>query len=138
MLVLETIPGLRFRRRAAEFSLAAAVDHHRALVEAHASHTLDHSHVKEILGLEPGYTPMLEHSLRIIPEIQLPPIDWTRPIGRGANGSVYASTWTRPGGVLSTSEAGPIEVVLKDVGPQLGGGTGTGTTPTAKFMKEVG
>ncbi|KAL8364976.1 hypothetical protein RB595_003999 [Gaeumannomyces hyphopodioides] len=133
--VLETLPGRRFRDRIANFKRPAAVNHHRALVEAHASGTLDRDEVKRALGLEPGYTPMFERSLRMIPYDQLSAIDWAGPLGQGANGRVYASSWTRPGGVLSTSDAGPLDVVVKDITARLG--EGADDASMRKFMKEL-
>jgi hypothetical protein len=103
------------------------------MIESHASETLDRTHVKELRGLEPGYKPLFENSLRVIPAEQLSPVDWNRPIGSGRNGRVYASTWQRPGGVLSTSMPCQIEVVLKEITPndcQV-------SCSLQKFMKEV-
>ncbi|KLU87653.1 serine/threonine protein kinase [Magnaporthiopsis poae ATCC 64411] len=133
--VLETLPGRRFRNRIANFGRPAAVNHHRALVEAHASGTLGQDEVKQALGLKPRYTPMFELSLRVIPYDQLSAIDWASPLGQGANGCVYASSWTRPEGVLSTSDTGPVDVVVKDITARLGGGADDVSMP--KFMKEL-
>lgn len=131
--MLETIPGLRFRGRAAKSDRATSVNHHRAMVESHTSGSLDKTHVKDLLGLEAGYTPLFEHSLKIIAEEQLSPIDWKKPLGKGANGAVYVSKWTRPKGVLSTSESGEVDVVLKMVIPN----ESEQTKALGKFMKEV-
>jgi hypothetical protein len=103
------------------------------MIESHASETLDRDHVKELLGLEPGYQPLYENSLKVIPEEQLSPVEWNRPIGSGRNGRVYASTWHYPGGVLSTSMPSRTEVVLKEIIPsdcQI-------SYSLEKFMKEV-
>jgi hypothetical protein len=103
------------------------------MAEDHASGDLHRTHVKEVLGLEIGYTPMFEHSLKIIPENQLSPVDWTEPLGRGANGKVFGSIWTRPRGVLASSEHGQVPVVLKEVNPTA---RQTKSSRT-KFMREV-
>ncbi|KAI1807909.1 cytochrome P450 [Daldinia bambusicola] len=65
------------------------------LVEAHTSGSLDQTRVKDILRLEARYTPLFEHSLRIILDEQLLLIDWSKPLGTGANGKVYTSTSSR-------------------------------------------
>lgn len=135
VMVLETLPGRMFRNRIASFKRPAAVNHHRSLVEAHASGTLHRDEVKRILELEPGYSPMFERSLRMIPCDQLSAINWTKPLGQGANGCVYASSWTRPGGVLSTSDTGPVDVVVKDITARLE--KGAGDASMRKFMKEL-
>ena len=131
--ILETIPGMIFRFRIAHADHTLAVRYYRALVEDHAAGNLDKSDVKDLLGLEQGYTPLFEKSLRIIPASQLSPFDWNRPLGKGRNGRVYASTWTQQQGVLATSQAGDVSVVLKDVvssGPRQ-------LAARSKFMKEV-
>lgn len=113
-----------------------ALTYYRNIVEAHAAGTVDKSRAKELLGLEPGYTSLFEHSLKIIPASELSsPVDWRHPLGCGANGTVYTSTWNRPGGVLSTTERQEIEVVIKDVLPDLV--RDSSSSSRSKFMKEV-
>ncbi|CVL07486.1 uncharacterized protein FMAN_14390 [Fusarium mangiferae] len=133
VFVLETVPGLRFRGRAARFDHDTAIAHLRNMIESHASETLDRAYVKELLGLEPGYKPLFENSLRVIPAEQLSPVDWNRPVGSGRNGRVYASAWQRPGGVLSTARPCQIEVVLKEITPN----DRQVSFSLQKFMKEL-
>ncbi|KAF4502232.1 serine threonine kinase [Fusarium agapanthi] len=133
VFVLETVPGLRFRGRAAGFDHATAIAHLRNMIESHASETLDRTYVKELLGLEPGYKPLFENSLKVIHAEQLSSVEWKRPIGSGRNGRVYTSTWKYPGGVLSTSTPSRTEVVLKEITPNDFGVS----CSLQKFMKEL-
>jgi hypothetical protein len=105
------------------------------VVEAHATNTLDTSLVRDIIGLEPGYTPLFEHSLRVIPEEQLFDISWDKPIGAGENGAVYAAMWRKPAGHLATMKTGNqgLHIVLKDVLPRVG----TSRDPLKKLLQEV-
>jgi hypothetical protein len=85
--------------------------------------------------LEPGYTPLFEHSLRVIPEEQLFNISWDEPLGEGENGAVYRAMWRKPAGHLATTRTGDQElhVVLKDVLSRRG----TSQDPLKKLLKEV-
>jgi hypothetical protein len=134
LLLLETIPGLRFRSRLKNQDRANALDHFRNLVEAHATDTLDTSIIQDILGLE-GYSLRYEHCLRIIPENQLSNIEWDKPLGRGENGVVYAATWHRPNAVLATMKTHDrtMPVVLKDIFPRKM----QKQDPMKKMLKEV-
>ncbi|KAN0066969.1 Protein kinase-like domain containing protein [Elaphomyces granulatus] len=135
LLLLETIPGLRFRSRKKYQDNVAALTYFRNLVEAHATDTLDVSSVRNIIGLEPGYTPLFEHSLRVIPEEQLFNISWDEPLGEGENGAVYRAMWRKPAGHLATTRTGDQElhVVLKDVLSRRG----TSQDPLKKLLKEL-
>lgn len=95
----------------------SAIMYFRNLVEANASGTSDTSRLRELLGLEATYTPAFEHSLRLIPEEELPAVSWDVPLGKGANGVVYSAEWHRPRGLLATTNAADdvVQVVLKDV-----------------------
>lgn len=135
LFLLETIPGLHFRGRKKHQDKVAALNYFRNLVEAHATNTLDTSLVRDIIGLEPGYTPLFEHSLRVIPEEQLFDISWDKPIGAGENGAVYAAMWRKPAGHLATMKTGnqELHIVLKDVLPRVG----TSREPLKKLLQEV-
>jgi hypothetical protein len=91
--------------------------------------------VREIIGLETGYTPLFEHSLRVIPEKQLRDVQFNKPLGVGENGAVYGAKWRRPPGHLATTKGGEkeIDVVLKEVFPRAG----TSEDPLKKLLKEV-
>lgn len=132
-MLLETIPGLRFRSRLKHQDRTASRNYFRNLVDAHATGTLSTSAIRDVLGSE-GYSAQYEHSLRVIPLQQLSEIDWTTPLGRGENGAVYAATWDRPASVLVTStSSGPVPVVLKEVISRKG----QNHAITKKLMKEV-
>lgn len=132
-MLLETIPGLRFRSRLKHQDRTASENYFRNLVDAHATGTLNMSALRDVLGPE-GYSAQYEHSLRVIPIEQLSEIDWTTPLGRGKNGAVYAATWERPASVLMTStSSGPVPVVLKEVISR----TEQNQALTKKLMKEV-
>jgi hypothetical protein len=111
---------MRFRSRIKYQDKASALAYFRNLVEAHASGTLDISPVRNLVGLEPSYSPAFEHSLRLIPEEQLSSISWQEPLGKGANGVVYSALWHRPPGILASSQQKKLDedVVLKDVQSQ--------------------
>jgi hypothetical protein len=91
--------------------------------------------VRDIIGLEMGYTPLFEHSLRVIPEEQLRDISFDNPLGVGENGAVYSARWRRPPGHLATTKDGDkeIDVVLKETFPRAG----TSEDPLKKLLKEV-
>lgn len=91
--------------------------------------------VREIIGLETGYTPLFEHSLRVIPDKQLRDISFGEPIGVGKNGAVYSAKWRRPPGHLATTKPGEeeLDVVLKDVFSRVD----TSEDPQEKWFKEV-
>jgi hypothetical protein len=134
-LLLETIPGLRFRSRRKYQDSVAALTYYRNLVEAHAANALNIPSIRNIIGLEPDYIPLFEHSLRVIPENQLVDISWDQPIGRGENGAVYGAIWRKPVGHLATMRTGEqeIQIVLKDVLPHIR----TSQDPFKKLIKEV-
>ncbi|KAL3460054.1 kinase-like domain-containing protein [Aspergillus heterothallicus] len=115
ILLLETIPGMRFRSRIKRQDKVAALRYFRNLVEAHAQGQPTGSAVRHLLGLEGSYKPLYAHSLRIIPEDQLYDIIWDQPLGRGMNGSVYSAMWFKPAGYLATSGEQQQGVVLKEV-----------------------
>jgi len=94
------------------------------------------SDIRNIIGLESSYTPLFEHSLRVIPEDQLFDISWDEPLGEGENGAVYKAMWRKPAGYLATMRNKDLElqIVLKDVLPRLG----TSQDPFKKLLKEVG
>jgi hypothetical protein len=135
LILLQTLPGLHFRSRWDHQDEKSGVTYFRNLVEAHAANILDVNSVRDAIGLEAEYTPLFEHSLRVIPSDQLGigDIDWDNPLGRGDNGAVYAATWTRPPGVLTTTWSGQKQIVLKEVRPREGEGRDT----LRKFMKEA-
>ncbi len=114
-----------------EFS---AITYFRNLVEAHAAGRLNDPNLKEILGLR-GYSSRYEFSLRVIPEEQLSDINWSTPLGRGANGAVYEAKWRRQPAHLSTmrTDDQSTDVVLKDVIPR----SKKSTNAMSKFFKEV-
>ena len=105
------------------------------MVEAHASDSLEPNLVRDIIGLEPGYQPRFEHSLKVIPpqQLDLDGVNWANPLGKGENGAVYPTTWKRLPGVLSTSLSGEKKVLLKEVLPRQG----ESRRALDKFMKEV-
>lgn len=135
LLLLETIPGMRFRSRRKYQDQNSAVVYFRNLIEAHARGALETQYLRNLLGLEATFTPVFEHSLRLIPEEELSGIEWDIPLGRGANGVVYSGIWHRPHGVLSTTNAAEynIPVVLKDVTSR----TGNSISTRKKLIKEV-
>ena len=91
--------------------------------------------VRNALGLEPGYTTLFEHSLRIIPEEEFIEISYGEPLGKGQNGAVYGAKWRKPPGHLATTKDGDqeMDVVLKEVLPRAG----TSQDPMKKLLKEV-
>ena len=133
--MLQTLPGIRFRSRWNHQDENSALSYFRNLVEAHAVNGLDQHPVRDVIGLEAGYAPRFERSLRIIPadQLDLENANWEQPLGKGDNGAVYAATWKRPPGILSTTWSGEMKVVLKEVRPRSGEGRGV----LRKFMKEV-
>jgi hypothetical protein len=135
LLLLETLPGLRYRNREKHQDKAAALSYFRNLVEAHATDTLDSTTVRDIIGLEPGYTPLFEHSLRVVPPEQLVDIIFDKPLGKGENGAVYSAKWRKPPGQLATTNDGDreLDVVLKEVLPR----EGSSQDPVKKLLKEV-
>lgn len=104
-------------------------------MEAHATDALNISTIRDIIGLESDYTPLFEHSLRVIPEDQLFDISWDRPLGKGENGAVYGAMWRKPVGHLATLRTGMQEmhIVLKDVLPRIG----ASRDPFKKLIREV-
>lgn len=134
LLLLETIPGLRFRSRKKHLDKVAALTYFRNIIEAKVNGTLDASTVRNIIGLETSYSPLFEHSLRVIPEDQLHDISWHELLPKGENGSVYRAVWHKPAGYLATSAGEQhLQVVLKDVVPRLG----SSQDPLKKLLKEV-
>lgn len=133
--ILQTIPGIRFRSRWDHQDEESAISYFRNLVEAHAMNAVDQSSIRDIIGLEAEYIPRYEYSLRFIPpdELDFAHIEWDKPLGKGDNGAVYASTWRRPPGVLLTTWSGEMKVVVKEV--QLRDGENRDVL--RKFMKEV-
>jgi hypothetical protein len=134
LLLLETIPGLRFRSRKKHHDETSALNYFRNLVDAHANSSLDSAVIRDIIGLEASYSPLFEHSLRLIPEAQLHDISWDK-LGEGANGAVYSAVWQKPAGHLAAARAEEreVDVVLKDVLPR----SGTSQDPRKKLVKEV-
>lgn len=134
-MLLETLPGLRFRSRRKYQDEVAALTYFRNLVEAHATDDLDRSNIRNIIGLEPEYIPIYEHSLRIIPESQLFDISWGKPIGKGEHGAVYGALWRKTPGYLATMRPDEKEVpiVLKEIIPRAG----ISRDPFKKLIKEV-
>lgn len=132
-MILETIPGLRFRSRVKSQDKEAAMAYFRNIVEAHDSNTEDGISTEEIFGIQ-NYSPLYKHSLRVITEMQLSDIDWDKPLGEGQNGAVYSATWQRPPGYLSTSRpiAPSMAVVLKDVKPRAN----TSQDASMKLLRE--
>jgi hypothetical protein len=135
LLLLETLPGLRFRSRRSHQDTVAALTYFRNIVEAQASGNLDRTSVRDIIGMEPEYIPLYEHSLRVIPESQLFDVSWDEPIGTGENGAVYGAMWRKPPGHLATSKTHETElpIVLKEVIPRCG----VSIDPVKKLIKEV-
>jgi len=91
----------------------------RNLVEAHAAGTLSDRAVEQLLGPE-NASPHFDKSLRIISPDQI----FQRsdvPIGRGANGVVYAALWRRPPGVLASMRktASEVAIVMKEITPRI-------------------
>ncbi|KAH8689276.1 kinase-like domain-containing protein [Phaeosphaeriaceae sp. PMI808] len=135
LLLLETIPGMRFRGRIKGQDKVAALTYFRNIVEAHANGSLEDSTIRDIVGLDASKNLQFEHSLRVIPEHQLLDIHWDKPIGQGKNGAVYAGIWHKPVGHLATTRAGErdMKIVLKDVLPR----SGTSEEPLKKLLKEL-
>ena len=70
----------------------------------------------------PGIDPLYKYSFPVIPVCELEIESFRKPLGKGQNGSVYAAKWTMPVKMLSTSEKGRKDVVLKDVLEKDGAG----------------
>ena len=120
MFLLETMPGMQFRSRMHHQGIQAALTYFRNVVEAHNVGRLHQRTVEELLG--PGNAlPYFEKSLRVISPSELLDVS-PKPIGRGANGTVYQTSWQKPQGVLVTTNRGrsQVPVVLKHVLPANG------------------
>lgn len=108
---------MQFRSRITHQDTEAAIKYFRNVVEAHHAGSLHLHIIADLLGS--GNTrPYFDKSLQIIPENQISEIS-PNPIGRGANGAVYAAMWQRPPGILATTthKAALISVVLKEIFP---------------------
>lgn len=132
LYLLETIPGLRFRAREYNQDYVAAIKAFRSMVEEDFRSNVEASEDNPATNY-PWLQSIHRHSLTVIPSDLISVKSWTTPLGRGQNGVVFEGIWDRPQQYLSTSEGGPIEVVLKDV---LEAGTTTGDV-SQSFVREV-
>lgn len=137
LLLLETLPGQRYRSRNRRQDRLAALTYFRNLTEAKYWNRSPTQYLAKVLGSSAKATDLLryENSLRYIEESQLHDISWSEPLGRGANGAVYAATWHLPEPYLATNRRQPriMNVVLKEVLPRAG----SREDRVAKVLKEV-
>ena len=112
LMLLETIPGIQWRRLNQQRDVEAARTYFRNLVESHAQDEPSLDVLRQMLG--DRYSPKYENLLRLIPESQITNVQG-EPLGEGVNGAVYAAVWNRPAGYLTTTKDERIPVVLKQI-----------------------
>lgn len=132
MLLLETIPGLRFRARRQHQDEEAALKFFRNVVEEHRAKSMGVFDERNIFTY-PDPWHLYENSFAMVSADELEVESWTEPLGRGQNGAVYAARWNRAVKYLKTSDSGPLDVVLKDV---IDPGCAYASS-TKKFLEEV-
>ena len=135
LLLLETIPGMRYRSRRKHQDETAARQYFRNVVEAHANGSLDQPILASLTGIDAMQILQFQHSLRFIMEDEFISIDWKSPLGTGQNGRVFKATWRKPRGILvrPSHEKDVLDVVLKEVLPRQG----SSEDPLKKLIKEV-
>jgi hypothetical protein len=135
VLLLETVPGMRYRSRREHQDENAARQYFRNVVEAHANGSLDQPILADLTDIDAMQILQFQNSLRLITESEISSIDWTNPLGVGQNGRVFKATWRIPRGILvrSPDEKDVLDVVLKEALPR---GQSAKVT-LKKFLKEV-
>lgn len=135
LLLLETVPGMRYRGRRKHQDETAAREYCRNVVEAHANGSLDQPVLAQLAGMDATQILQFQHSLRFITEAEFVCINWKSPLGTGQNGRVFTATWKKPRGVLVTpsEEKDVLDVVLKEVIPHQG----SAGESLKKLLKEV-
>ncbi|KAF5720072.1 Ypk2p [Fusarium mundagurra] len=135
LVLLETIPGIRYRSRRKHQDEAAARQYFRNVVEAHANGSLDQPILADLAGIDATQILQFQHSLRFITEDEFINIVWKSPLGAGQNGKVFKATWKKPRGILvrPSEEKDVLDVVLKEVLPRQG----SAEQPSKKLLKEL-
>jgi hypothetical protein len=135
LVLLETIPGMRYRSRRKHQDKAAARQYFRNVVEAHVNGSLDQPILADLAGIDVTQILQFQHSLRFITEDEFVNIVWKSPLGTGQNGKVFQATWKKPRGILvrPSGEKDVQDVVLKEVLPRQG----SAEQPLKKLLKEV-
>lgn len=135
LLLLETVPGMRYRSRRNHQDEKAARQYFRNMVEAHANGSLDQPILPDLAGVDAAQVLQFQHSLRFITEDELQDLDLTSPLGAGQNGKVFKATWKKPRSILvrPRDEKECVDVVLKEVIPRQG----SAEEALKKLIKEV-
>ncbi|KAF3000080.1 hypothetical protein E8E13_002178 [Curvularia kusanoi] len=135
LLLLETVPGMRYRSRRKHQDETTARQYFRNVVEAHANGSLNQPVLANLAGVDATQILHFQHSLRFITADEFLSIDWTSPLGAGQNGRVFKATWRTPRGILVRPSNGKdvLDVVLKEVLPRQG----SSEEPLKKLFKEL-
>jgi len=124
-LLLETVPGVQFRRLWDDQDQVAALKYFRRFVdEQRFGRPL---RLAEVLGAS-DFDPEYESLLNIIPFIEITEID-SKPLGSGARGTVYQGKWQCPRKIDMLAEE-TRSVALKLM-------KGTNSEERIRFFKEV-